>query len=362
MTPFKFALARGFAFLLLPLSLVPIYLALPRLKAEFGDAAPAADRHALPPPKVSLSSGEKARWERFPLYKGAIPVLAYHGINARNDVYSVSRRSFAAQMEMLYRAGFRTVSIEQYVRFLRGDLKGLPARPLLITFDDGRLDSYRGADLALARYGFRATMFVIAGEAEKGESFYLNWEELRRMSESGRWDVQEHAGEGHHNVRYERGGETGPFYAFRRLTDDGLESFAEYRHRVVSDVLTGRRLMGERLPGYKPLAFAVPYGNYGQQETNDPRIPPFLKGFLMRAFDAVFIVKPAHYTTASTSRGKIGRYEVRTYTTAGRLYDWLRSGLPLPKGVEPLEPTWCHVGWQCVPELASGAQVPAGGA
>jgi peptidoglycan/xylan/chitin deacetylase (PgdA/CDA1 family) len=32
----------------------------------------------------------------------------------------------------------------------------------LITFDDGRVDSYRGADKVLARYHYQATMFVVA--------------------------------------------------------------------------------------------------------------------------------------------------------------------------------------------------------
>ena len=78
-----------------------------------------------------------------------------------------------------------------------GSDDNLPKRPILITFDDGRLDSYRGADKILAEHGFRATMFAIAGYVEEDSPFYLNWDELRRMAKSRRWDVQEHAGIGH---------------------------------------------------------------------------------------------------------------------------------------------------------------------
>ena len=98
----------------------------------------------------------------------------------------------------------------QYVRFLQGDTRNLPQRPILITFDDGRLDSYRGADKILAEHGFKATMFVIAGFVEERNSFYLNWDELRRMATSGRWDLQEHAGVGHVNVRYDASGTRAP--------------------------------------------------------------------------------------------------------------------------------------------------------
>ena len=59
-------------------------------------------------------------------------------------------------------AGFHTLDAETYARFARGEDVALPSRPVLVTFDDGRLDSFRGADAVLERYGMRATMFAIA--------------------------------------------------------------------------------------------------------------------------------------------------------------------------------------------------------
>jgi biofilm PGA synthesis lipoprotein PgaB len=293
---------------------------------------------------------EVRRFRVVPPHRGAIPVLAYHGINNHNDVYSVSRRMFAAQIEMLYRAGYRTVSTAQYVRFLRGHRKGLPARPLLLTFDDGRLDSYRGADKLLAHFGFRATMFVIAHDAENPGSFYLNWKELRAMAHSGRWDIQEHAGAGHDNVLYAPG-KYGPFYAYRLRTAKGRESFGRYAERVRNDILWGRQMLEKHLPGFRALAFAVPFGNYGQLGTNDSRIPNFLSNFLKARFEAVFVLKPSGFTTARTPRYRIGRYEVHTYTTAARLYNWLREQVPDPSGYLRVPPIWCRPGWTCVPKL-----------
>jgi peptidoglycan/xylan/chitin deacetylase (PgdA/CDA1 family) len=353
-TAFKQALVRTLTVLLLPISLLPIYFALPRLKAEFGQAAEKVDRGAQAPVDVAFSPVENARWSTFPDYRNSIPVLTYHGINDRNDVYSISRRSFAAQMQMLDRAGFDTISMEQYVRFLGGDKQDLPDKPVLITFDDGRLDSYRGADLVLARHGFRATMFVIASAAKADDNFYLNWDELNRMADSGRWDIQEHAGDGHRNVTVDAKGHSGPFYAFRRYSkQDGLESFSAYQRRVVADVLEGRRLLEQNVPSYKPLSFALPYGDFGQLETNDARIPKFFNAFLTRYFAAVFVVKPAGFTTANTHRGQIGRYEVRTYTTARRLFNWLHDGVPVRPGDVQLA-SWCRRGWTCAPAQSAG--------
>jgi peptidoglycan/xylan/chitin deacetylase (PgdA/CDA1 family) len=321
------ALNGTVAFLLLPLSLVPLYFAVPRLRGV--QDAVAQDRRPLDAPKAEPTQAELGAWRTVPAFRGAVPVLAYHGVNELGDHYSVSQAEFAKQMEMLSRAGFHTVSIAQYARFLSGDSARLPDRPILITFDDGRLDSYRGADKVLAEQGFRATMFVIAGAVEQSSPFYLNWDELRRMAQGGRWDVQEHAGVGHVNVRYDKAGHKGPSYSHRRFLDDGqLESFADYRDRVAGDILWAKQTLSEKIPGFTPWAFAVPFGDYGQNSTNDPRIAPFLDAFLGRQFRAVFLTWPPDYSTPSDDHSRLPRIEIHGDTGAMRLYRWLRDRIP----------------------------------
>lgn len=328
--PFGGALRAALAFLVLPLSLLPMYFAIPRFRTEIAKADP--DRAPLDAPAIEPTEAQLARWKPFPPIKGAVPVLAYHGVNDEGDHYSVTRREFALQMEMLDRAGFETISIAEYVRFLHGTTVNLPRRPILITFDDGRLDSYRGADHILAKHGFRATMFAIAGFVEERSSFYLTWDELRTMSKNGNWDVQEHAGVGHVNVPYDAAGHEGPAYAFRQYRPGrGLESFVEYKRRVEQDVLWAKRTMSEQLPGFSPLAFAVPYGSYGQDRTNDPRIPGFMSRLLRRHFQAVFMTDPPRYSTPGSPRGALPRIELNEHIGSDTLHRWLRERIPSPK-------------------------------
>ena len=265
------------AFLLLPVSLVPLYFAVPKIRGL--PDPPPQERRPLPVPKIEPTETELNAWRTVPAYEGTVPVLTYHGIKDGTDHYSVSQKIFAKQMEMLRRAGFHTIGIPDYVRFLAGDSSALPDRPILITFDDGRLDSYRGADKVLATYGFRATMFVIVGSVEERSRFYLNWDELRSMARSGRWDIQEHAGVQHINVPYDKDGHTGPAYSYRRMLDDGqLETFEAYRRRVSGDILWAKQTLREQLPDFTPWAFAVPFGD--TSKSNDPQIPAFLERFL----------------------------------------------------------------------------------
>jgi hypothetical protein len=319
------ALNGAAAFLLLPVSLVPLYFAVPRLRS--GVEPPPQERRPLDAPSVHLTKAETDSWRTVVAYQGAVPVLAYHGIKDGTDHYSVSQPIFAKQMEMLRRAGFQTISIAQYAQFLAGDTKGLPDRPILITFDDSRLDSYRGADKVLAEYGFRATMFTIVGDVDGGHRFYLNWDELRTMAQSGRWDVQEHAGVQHIDVRYDKAGHMGPAYSYRRMLDNGTqESFIDYRRRVVGDILWAKQALSEKIPGFTPWAFAVPMGD--TTKANDPRIPPFLNGFLGRQFRAVFLTWPPVYSTTDDDHSQLPRIEVHRDTETTQLYRWLRDRIP----------------------------------
>ena len=262
-------------------------------------------------------------------YRGVVPVLVYHGIEAApqpGDRYSITPAEFARQMAMLAGDGFHAISIAQYVQFAGGDVAALPNRPVLITFDDGRLDSYQAADPILARYGMRATMFVITANAEAVKPGYLNWPQLREMAASGHWDLQEHAHAGHVRIPTGPGRRTGPYYANLIYRNGVREKFTAFKRRVTSDILAGRRLMAAQIPGFQPLAFAVPYSDYGQQHTNYAPIPAWERSWLLRTFEVFFVQDRPVYNLPGNPIGQ--RYGVRASTTTETLRAWLRQALP----------------------------------
>ena len=262
-------------------------------------------------------------------YRGVVPVLLYHGIDPvpnPSEPYSITPAEFARQMAMLATDGFHAISIDQYARFAGGDVGALPDRPILITFDDGRLDSYQGADAVLARYGMRATMFVITANAVAAKPGYLSWPQLRAIAAGGRWDLQEHTHAGHVRIPTGPGGRTGPYYANLAYRNGTRETFTAFKRRVSSDILTGRRLMAFEVPGFQPLAFAVPYGDYGQQRTNYAPIPAWESGWLQRTFKVFFVQDRREYNLPGNPIGQ--RYGVHSYTTAETLHAWLLQALP----------------------------------
>jgi peptidoglycan/xylan/chitin deacetylase (PgdA/CDA1 family) len=272
------------------------------------DTEAADARHPFPSPPVSLSTREQYSWSHFPKYRDVVPILAYHGVNDEENYLSVTRRKFAAQMLALKDAGFHTISIAQYAHYAAtGDTGGLPQNPILLTFDDGRLDSYQGADATLERFHDKATMFVVAAWPDERPDWALHWSELAKMQESGRWDIQEHAGSGHRHIVVGPKRKQGEYYAYLGWQHGRQESFAGYKRRVTTDVEWGEKELREHVPGYKPLAFAVPYSNYGQRFTNDPRIPDFFFHLIHAHFpvliDGDYLDEGEHRSSEIKGRG-----------------------------------------------------------
>lgn len=191
-----------------------------------------------------------------------MPVLLYHGIgpesvfsNEADASYGVGFEDFAKQMTLIQHAGYQTIDLETFVRYVREESVDLPPRPLLLTFDDGRADSWTGADGILEELGFDAVMFVDVGRVEAGDPEYLTWEELETVEASDRWELQLHSGEGHQQIRYGPAPEdVGPYYAYEEEGED----FDEWRERVHSDIEWGEQTLSDRIASYEPLAFAPP--------------------------------------------------------------------------------------------------------
>jgi hypothetical protein len=311
-------------FSLMPLSVVPIIAIVPHIAQQYDVYRV---KHFARSADTSVPTPAAVTWKLVPTYSG-VPVLLYHGINDKHDTFSVSRQAFADQMSMLQQAGFHTISLRQFDAWKQGSSAPLPSRPILITFDDGRFDSWSQADAILARYGFRATMFVIASCPDEHAPSCLSWSELRKAQASGRWDLQEHAGYGHIRIDINADGEQDSYYANLGMVGGRLETFKSFQSRVTSDIKWGDQRLFQELPDYRRLAFAVPYGNYGQVHSNDPRIKGFMSSWLQSKFHEIFLVFPYAFVTRQTPTAALPRVEVHTKTTTEELYCWLRVHAP----------------------------------
>src|SRR5258708_4632588 len=98
-----------------------------------------------------------------------VPILTYHYIRINPVSYdrlgfalSVTPADFAAQMDWLKDSGYHPISAGDLHAYLRG-ARGLPSKPVILTFDDGYADFYPPALPILRRHDFRATAYVVSG-------------------------------------------------------------------------------------------------------------------------------------------------------------------------------------------------------
>jgi putative peptidoglycan lipid II flippase len=112
-----------------------------------------------------LLGSARQRWRRDrgdAVYPSS-PVLMYHSI-ARIDRdlnrVCVSPERFAQQLDWLHRNGLRGVSIRE---LYQAKERGAASRLVGLTFDDGYRDFLTSALPILERYGFTATLFIVAG-------------------------------------------------------------------------------------------------------------------------------------------------------------------------------------------------------
>lgn len=203
-----------------------------------------------------------------------IPVLVYHGIGDDKGQFTVTEDQFWDHMSTLKKAGYRTITLDEFEDFIEGD-EVPPGRVFLLTFDDGRTDSYYNADPILKVLDYSAVMFVAPQSSFYRQndytSYYLNEQLMHAMIDSRRWEIGSHAMQqngGH--IPVDEQGNTDNFLSSKMwLADQGrLESDDEYRQRVNKELAESKRELRERLR--VPISFfSYPFNDYGQQASNN---------------------------------------------------------------------------------------------
>jgi peptidoglycan/xylan/chitin deacetylase (PgdA/CDA1 family) len=186
-------------------------------------------------------------------------VLTYHDINTDNpSQYVVTPAAFDAQMAALEKAGYRSLTSEEFVNYLKGG--PAPPRSVFITFDDGPKGLWVNADRILARHRMHGTVFLITSRIDD-RPYYLSWREVGRMAVNGRWDFQAHTHDLHRRMQTDAAGHRGSALSHRLWLRDRnrLETQTEYQARVTADIRSNLdAFKSHDLP--KPQLFSYPFG------------------------------------------------------------------------------------------------------
>src|SRR5919109_1859131 len=118
-----------------------------------------------------------------------VPILEYHYIRLNPNPadrlgfnLSVTPLDFWQQMDWLRSHGYHPVTMAQLRAYFAAG-QPLPAKALVLTFDDGTLDFYTTAWPILRSHGFTAVSYVVSGFF--GRERYLTEVEARELDQAG---------------------------------------------------------------------------------------------------------------------------------------------------------------------------------
>jgi peptidoglycan/xylan/chitin deacetylase (PgdA/CDA1 family) len=125
-----------------------------------------------------------------------VPILMYHYIaenpnpsdTARNYL-SVSPSKFEEQLAYLKNNGYTTISLDELYGIYNLQIPS-PAKPVVLTFDDGYGDFYTDVFPILKKYHVKATQYVISGVIGKPNYMYDN--QIKEIIRSGLVEIGAH--------------------------------------------------------------------------------------------------------------------------------------------------------------------------
>lgn len=123
-----------------------------------------------------------------------VPVMMYHDILAEKQVFfDVTPEEFEQHLQLIKRKGLTPISLDQLVNHLRTGLP-LPAKPILLTFDDGYKGHYTYVYPLLKKYNYPAVFSIYTAKVGKqmGRSS-LSWEQLRQLAKDRLITIASHS-------------------------------------------------------------------------------------------------------------------------------------------------------------------------
>lgn len=174
--------------------------------------------------------------------KTVIPALSYHNVTERtgqNPAYFITPAAFETQIGSLKNRGFQSVLPEEIYAFYT-NCDSLPAKPILISFDDTRKEHYTTVAPILEKYGFKGTFFIMT--VSIGKKNYMSNDDIKELADRGHTI-------GHHTWDHQD---------LRNLPDDQWEI-----------QIDKPKLNLENAIGKPVLSFAYPFGVWNQNAINE---------------------------------------------------------------------------------------------
>ncbi|BBL71868.1 poly-beta-1,6-N-acetyl-D-glucosamine N-deacetylase PgaB [Methylogaea oryzae] len=187
------------------------------------------------------------------------------------DRVAVSRDHFESHFAWLKQQGYRVVSVQDVLDAADGK-RSLPAKAVLLTFDDGYQSFYTKVFPLLKKYNYPATVALIGTWMDRsvkpdmpGDKQILTWEQARELARSGLVEIASHSYGLHQGIPANpQGNEQGAAVARRYNKETGrYEDDEAYRKRIHDAMEQSADFIFQNV-GVRPRVMVWPYGEYNE--------------------------------------------------------------------------------------------------
>ena len=224
-------------------------------------------------------------WSETLAHNPTLTVIGYHEITNRKNAlipeYAVSTTHFKQHIAWLKNNGFHFISVDQLIQANQGQSQ-LPAKPVLLTVDDGYASFYQNAYPIIKANNIPVVLAVVGSwlEPKQGQNIdfsgkqiqrneMLSWSELKEMQDSGLVEIANHSYNLHRGILGNPQGNL-ESAAVTRLYDPQTASYENdqhYQKRIFDDLKRNNQLLTAH--GLKaPRVMVWPYGHYNMQTVN----------------------------------------------------------------------------------------------
>ena len=207
-------------------------------------------------------------------------------------------------------AGYTPITLDDVARFYK-ERRLLPAKSLLITFENSRRSSYFTTGSLLEKRRWHAVMGVVTDDVRKEAEGVILAPYLERMKSSPTWDLAAESDHGTGEVVAGADGRTAMFYSAPAWLPDlsRFETPEEFDGRIRADHAAAVSFFTNKL-GCAARAFFFPMGNYGQFEAhNKPLREANLKA-VGDFYQMGFIIDGFGYNDALSDPRRLARLKV----------------------------------------------------
>ncbi|MDR3448501.1 MAG: poly-beta-1,6-N-acetyl-D-glucosamine N-deacetylase PgaB [Alphaproteobacteria bacterium] len=214
---------------------------------------------------------------------GSFLALCYHNVEDSDPDQSndgVTTSKLIEQLSWLQHEGYTAISVDDLLA-ARAGKKSLPAKSVLLSFDDGYESFYTRVYPVLKAFHYPAVIAVVDdwmkgnaanpsdrvsyGDIQVPRASFLTWSQIREMKKSGLIEVASHSHAMHYGVRANPQGNEEPdalSAAFDAKTGT-YELASHYVKRLEDDAAASVRTI-KRQTGKAPRVMVWPYGAYNE--------------------------------------------------------------------------------------------------